>query len=322
MIIALSIVLAAVPLLFCYAARAFLGRDRLQPVWVFPMLFLAGAGGGVLFGAVLSPNLAVWFTGLFELGDARLVNAAVVVPLAEEIGKGLVLLVFLSTRWYRSPVDGLLYGLAAGAGFAMVENVLSFLAAYEFGGGEGWANTVLIRLPAALLVHGGGTAILGLYLGAARWAQTRLVVFGALPAALFFAGAIHGGWNLLVELGGARGGQAYFIAAGCLLMVVTGVLATALAISLRVEASDLRAELRGEVTAGYVDAEAVHELTLHRTVRRRGRSERDRELEASEGALVSLAFALRRLRVEGRGAEDVERLRRHLRGLRDQGANI
>lgn len=322
MIVALSILLAAVPLAFCYAARAFLGRDRLQPVWLFPVLLLAGAAGGVLFGAVLSPNLGVWFAGLFALGDARLVNAAVVVPLAEEIGKGLVLLAFLPTRWYRSPVDGLLYGLAAGAGFAMVENVLSFLVAYEFGGPEGWANTVLVRLPAALLVHGGGTAVIGLYLGAARWAQTRLVVFGALPAALFFAGSIHGGWNLLVELGGARDGHGYLVAAGCLLMVVTGVLGAALALSLRVEAADLRSELAGEVAAGLVDRTDVHALTLHRTVRRRRRGEDRAQAEAVERTLVALAFALRRLRLEHRGASDVERLRERVRGLRDRGADI
>jgi RsiW-degrading membrane proteinase PrsW (M82 family) len=309
----LSILVAAAPILVCYAARWWLGREGLQPLWIFPSLVGAGGLGGFLFGAVLSPHLEPWFFSL-EVDLRTLVNA-LVVPVAEEIGKGLVLLVFLATRWYRSAVDGLLYGFAAGSGYAMVENLVHFLAALSVEGERAWLSSVAVRLPSALIVHGGSTAIVGAYLGAARWERRALVVFAALPAALFVATGIHGGWNALIEVARQEGSLAHGIAALMLLPVSAGGLWVLLWKSLRDEEADLRAELGAEMRAGLLSESEIQAIVSHRARRRRPFSTRSPD-RALSSAAVALAFALRRLRLEGRGKDDVERCREEIRRAR------
>jgi RsiW-degrading membrane proteinase PrsW (M82 family) len=302
--VALSLLVAVLPIAACYLLRWWLGRDRLQPIWIFPMLVLAGGLGGLLFGWVLSHELEAWFSP-FAL-DRQILGRAVVGPLAEEVGKGLVLLVFLATRWYRSPVDGLLYGLSAGTGYAVVENLLTFLLAYSEGGGSHWLDSVLVRLPAGLVIHGGATALVGAYLGAARWERRPLIVFASLPAALFMATAVHGGWNALVHLAGAPRGEAHAAGAMGLLAAVGIGFALLLYASLRQEAADVREELAAEVAEGRLSERVAALVADPRGRRAPGQ-------RALATAAIALAFARRRARIEERGAEDVERWRAAVR---------
>jgi RsiW-degrading membrane proteinase PrsW (M82 family) len=302
--IAWSILFAAFPLIVCYSARALLARSLLQPVWVFPALFAAGAAGGWVFGTYLISPLSLWFSGFVGLVHPETVALALVAPVAEEIGKGFVLLLFLPTRWFRSSVDGLLYGLAAGSGFAMVENLLYFVYAYARGGSVDLLSAIVLRLPAALLVHGGCTAILGGWLGAVRWARRPLVVFGALPAALFMSTAIHGGWNVLMHFAVRHESQAHLVGAVLLLAAVAVSLAVVLWWSLRVEARDVRAELAPEIAAGRIDKTSA-ELAVVLSAGAWRRERRPAELHRESSALVSYAFALRRARREGRAGPDI-----------------
>jgi hypothetical protein len=231
----------------------------------------------------------------------------------------MVLLAFLATRWYRSAVDGLLYGFAAGSGYAVVENLVYFLAALSREGDLGWLSSVAVRLPSALIVHGGSTALVGAYLGAARWERRALVVFAALPAALFVATGIHGGWNALVEIARREGSLVHGIAALLLLPLVAGGLLTLLWKSLRDEAADIRAELRPELSSGLLSESEIQGILSYRARRRRPFSTRSPDW-ALASAAIALAFALRRWRLEGRGGEGVERCRDEVRRARRAGA--
>lgn len=116
-------------------------------------------------------------------GAAAIVAGAV--PLIEEAVKtaGVPLLA------YRRPgmAQALLWGLAGGAGFAIVEGLLNTTA-----GLQGWALTALVRVGATLL-HCLTGALMGLAwyhgIGRKHWGRTLGLYAGSV--------GLHGFWNLL-----------------------------------------------------------------------------------------------------------------------------
>ncbi|MEZ4463513.1 MAG: PrsW family glutamic-type intramembrane protease [bacterium] len=132
----LSAVLAAVPIAICYGARWWLDRGSLEPPWSFPIVMLAGGVGGVLFSLYGSPEVQRLIADILGARGRRrlLFIGSVVVPASEELGKAFVLLPFALTPWFRGPVDGLVYGFAAGAGFACAESFMYFAAAWRWPG--------------------------------------------------------------------------------------------------------------------------------------------------------------------------------------------
>jgi len=116
-----SVVFALVPAALCYLARWWLDRGELEPPWIFPVLMVLGGASGALFAVYGHAEVAALVSSLYggEVPAEPLFVTTVITPAAEELGKAFVLLPFVLThRWYRGPVDGLLYGFAAGAGFA------------------------------------------------------------------------------------------------------------------------------------------------------------------------------------------------------------
>ncbi len=135
---------------------------------------------GQLAGLARSPWL--WAAALFV--------ASVAIPVVEEslktVGVGLML--------YRKPArdEAYLWGLAGGAGFAMMESALNSLL-----GLSSWAVTVVMRIPAALM-HCFTGALVGLAWHAAfverRW--KRALGLFAISVSL------HGVWNALAITSG------------------------------------------------------------------------------------------------------------------------
>lgn len=175
---------------------------------------LSAAVGGAFGGAVvalLSHAVVFAFAYLFFLGfagaavdlldvlrvDPRFVAAAgspwalllfievvVVAPLTEEVGKAVGASVF-------RPIDrrtAFMSGVAAGAGFAMVENLLYA----SFGGflGGAWEPIVVARmLGAAVHPLATGLVVLGWW----EWRQSQ--DFGQLAKRLFAGAGAHAIWN-------------------------------------------------------------------------------------------------------------------------------
>ncbi len=129
-----------------------------------------------------------------------IVELAVVAPLAEETTKPLAALVSRP----RTTRDAFVFGVAAGTGFAMVENVL-YSSGWFFGSLEGWLPVAVLRMLGAGL-HGFGTGLVTwgffqLRSGRAdRWRRFWLSYWVALTA--------HGLWNgsvaVAVALAAAR----------------------------------------------------------------------------------------------------------------------
>ncbi len=321
LVLLFSLVFAAVPAALCYLARWWLDRGHLEPPWIFPVLMVSGGVGGWFFAVYGYAEVADLVVRAYggAMPAEPLFYSAVLTPVAEELGKAFILLPFmLMHRWYRGPVDGLLYGFAAGAGFACMENFMYFANAYAYAGGSGWVAEVLSRAAPAALIHGGATAAVGVFLGAARFDGRPAVVLGAPLCGFTVAVLIHGGWNALMEAATLTGNSLYETLAWLLLPLVAIGFVGTLVVALAVEATDLRAALAGEVEEGLLVSAELRAMTD--IDRRKSGSWVSPGLDRERliGKVMALGYALRRLRREGRGRRHVRKLRKDVAQLKDE----
>jgi RsiW-degrading membrane proteinase PrsW (M82 family) len=320
----LSLFVAIGPAVTCYAARWWLDRGAIVPPWLFPVLILAGGASGVFFALIGYPRIEALFVELWgaPLTPGGLLIDALLVPAAEELGKAFILLPFALTPWYRGPVDGLIYGLAAGAGFACIENYLYFAEALRMGGAEGWLWEVLTRAFPSAVVHGGATAAFGAFLGVALHDRRRWVAVGAPISGIIAALVVHGVWNWLILSGNDYADPRFTQAAAAVLAVYFMLGASAFVAVVHYEAQSMRTGLMTEVVAGRLSAAECDAVLNHKSRRQTDGwlppgANRRRML----GALINLGLALHRYRMEGRGAQRVERFRAEVHRQR-QGASI
>ncbi len=109
-----------------------------------------------------------------------LVLACVIAPVVEELAKAMG--VFRTRRFMKEIEDGIVYGAAAGLGFAATENLLYEGNALISGGAQVFIATAVIRTLSSALLHASASSVFGL--GIARRAlQGRswiLYYFGAV----------------------------------------------------------------------------------------------------------------------------------------------
>ncbi len=290
LVLLFTLVFALLPAGVLYLARWRLKRGALEPPWMFPVLMVAGGAGGWFFALYGYAELAQIYARVAGgLPEEPWFYTAGLAPAAEELGKAFVLLpAVLSARWYRGPVDGLLYGFAAGAGFACVEHFLYFTHAYAYGAERAWLVEVLSRAVPGTIIHGGATAAVGAFLGAARWDGRVSVVLGAPLAGFAVALLVHCGWNSLAELATFTGDTLYLSAAWLLLPAVVLGFMGALVVGLRMEELQIRTALRQEVVDGHLKSGQLHVLN---------------------SGVMALGYAVRRFRREGRGSRELRRAR-------------
>ena len=117
-----------------------------------------------------------------------LLYVAILVPIAEEAVKTLVV-AFIDPRRTRL-ADALLWGLAAGAGFAIVENLFNGANSLS-----SWVVVVVLRVGAAMM-HLGNGALMG-----RGWYFARVERrWGQLGIAYLVAVFLHGVWNAAAVL--------------------------------------------------------------------------------------------------------------------------
>ncbi|MCB9537743.1 MAG: PrsW family intramembrane metalloprotease [Myxococcales bacterium] len=202
LIVVFSVAFALVPVAALYVARWWLRRDAYEPPWAFPLLMLAGGGGGLLFALYGHGELVSLFARLYgpDAASEPLLYNGIVQPAAEEIGKAFIVLVFVLTPRFRGPVDGALYGLAAGVGFACVESFVHFYSAWAYQGAAGWLSEIAVRTGPSMVIHGTSTGAVGLFLGLAKLDRRAVVALLAPICGMTASLAVHGGWNALVFL--------------------------------------------------------------------------------------------------------------------------
>ncbi|MGQ9583397.1 MAG: PrsW family intramembrane metalloprotease [Thermoplasmatota archaeon] len=122
-----------------------------------------------------------------------LVVAALVAPFVEELCKPLG--IYIVRDRVRRRLDGLIYGVTAGVGFAMIENItyeLSFL----FTGDDPatvWSLGSLARGLGSIVVHAVGAGAIGYAYG--RYRTDGGPAIWGLPSAYLLAVGLHSAWN-------------------------------------------------------------------------------------------------------------------------------
>jgi len=124
---------------------------------------------------------------------STLVLACVIAPLVEEFAKAMG--VFKVRRRFSEIEDGIVYGAAAGLGFAATENLIYETDAYLTYGAEAFIATAVIRSLSSALLHASASSVFGL--GIARKAFQGK---GWLP---YYFGAVvmHSLFNLFASFG-------------------------------------------------------------------------------------------------------------------------
>jgi|GEM_PF-840859 RsiW-degrading membrane proteinase PrsW (M82 family) len=143
---------------------------------------------GVFCGVIAAP-LNDLIGPLFQ---ASLGNAALIAPFTEEPLKAVGLYYLLTRKQFRdefnTPLDGIVYGFAAGMGFFAMENFLYFLDP-QIGG-----ESLLIMRSLLVWGHGVWVATTGLWLAIAKVQRGYLVKTDLLPG-LSVAIMLHFLWN-------------------------------------------------------------------------------------------------------------------------------
>jgi RsiW-degrading membrane proteinase PrsW (M82 family)/CRP-like cAMP-binding protein len=120
-------------------------------------------------------------------------------PIIEEILKALVLVYLIRQPRFRYIVDGAVYGIAVGIGFALSENLFIYLP----GAGNAVLATAISRTLSTSLMHATASGLVGISLGRLRRVSDRRKIFMPLVG-IGLAIAVHVGYNNVAnELAGA-----------------------------------------------------------------------------------------------------------------------
>jgi RsiW-degrading membrane proteinase PrsW (M82 family) len=143
------------------------------------IVFAYGAVVAVVISIVLEVAIVgnlEHFERLYALGDEHFVGAVVIAPVVEEFAKALGL-VFVMGYFLRAE-DGIIYGVAAGLGFAATENLLYELSALEAGGLIAYFVTAIIRSISSTLLHASASGVAGLGIAEAQ-VRNRAIIYAA-----------------------------------------------------------------------------------------------------------------------------------------------
>lgn len=238
---------AAAPIIAYVAIFWWLDRYEQEPIWLVGLIFL--------WGAVAAPAIAIGLETLAYRADnapSAAIMLTVVAPLVEEPAKAGVLLILLFSLHFDNPTDGVVYGAAAGLGFAMTENYLYFKLAYEHDGLDAMVQLVFLRSATSALMHCCATALFGYVLGLFRH-RGRLHKWLAGPAiALFPALLLHAAFNgglvssRLHQVGGNLTWVILMVPVMCIIVAFLTQL------SVRHEHQILHVELSDEVETGLI----------------------------------------------------------------------
>ena len=180
--------LAIVPgLIICFLIFKIDKFER-EPILHLSICFLLG---------VLSCFPAIY---LEEIGDSLgyneseglgnlLVFSYLIIALSEELVKYLVLIFYaVPQKDFNEPLDGILYAVMIGMGFATLENILY---ADRFG-----LQTIMVRAFTAVPAHAVFAIVMGYYVGLAKFNEKNQMKYYSL--ALIIPVLIHGTYDLFI----------------------------------------------------------------------------------------------------------------------------
>ena len=218
-----------------------------------------------LFGAVMAGPI-------FLIGREIVVPPNVIgeffvrVALVEEWFKILpVLYVALRRREFDEPMDGVIYGCAAGLGFAAAENTV-----YAIQAGSAHA---LLRAFTSTFMHIGLTGMVGYAIGLARFgrAYRTVVAVSAFCAAV----TIHGGYNYFLAVGALPTAPDWIARAAIIVLIPSMLVLLAQAMKRAVAISPHRRRARTNASGSGASAtSSITNATTERSTRMTSRASR------------------------------------------------
>jgi len=188
-----SLIFGIVPSLIWLIFFLFEDRKKPEPKRLIFAVFLAGA-----LSTALAAAPEIYIQRLFQLGGsfASTVSLLFSFALIEELAKFIaVYLVVRHSKFFDEWIDGMVYMITAGLGFAALENTLNLL------GSDFIVQVTLIRGIGATLLHALASGLVGFY-----WMRGRLI------EGLFFATILHAVFNFLIlQLGGIEAYASIFL---------------------------------------------------------------------------------------------------------------
>lgn len=115
----------------------------------------------------------------------------IVAPIEEYLKYYVIKKIAYKNKAFDEPVDGVIYGVVAGLGFASLENLIVISA-------EGQA-IIILRFATATLMHAITTGIVGYYLSMSKFAGENLRNKYPIWKGLIIAIALHGLYNSIVS---------------------------------------------------------------------------------------------------------------------------
>ena len=265
--IVLSVLFATLPIFAYLFFVWWLDRYDREPVWLLLVTFTWGGLGGVVLALIGSLVLSLSMSVVFGISGSDALDTVFVAPVIEEITKGLFLLVIFARRDFDNTTDGVVYGAAAGLGFAATENLLYFLSAWSVDAGS-WAQTVFLRTFFSGVMHAFATGMLGATLGYMKFARSTVLKFVMPVVGLGLAMGIHAFWNGSLVLAGVADSLAPVVV-GLVGVPLFGLGLFALTqISLIFESRTIAAELQEECALGIIPE--AHLAILPSYLRRAG----------------------------------------------------
>ena len=192
-----SLILAPAALLFIWAYRRDVKQKGSGRLLITVSLFGVLSVGPAILAGVLAEPLRMHLRGPTRL----LYDAFVVAALVEEGVKFVLLSSFVRRHAdFAGPADGLVYGMSASLGFALLENAL-------YAGGP--TAVVLLRSVTAVPLHAGCGALIGYFIGLAHADPRHSRATGFLLAVL-----LHGSYDAAIFAGPPVAYIAILIVAG------------------------------------------------------------------------------------------------------------
>jgi RsiW-degrading membrane proteinase PrsW (M82 family) len=186
--ILLSLALATIPGFALALAMYIRDHHEPEPLYLLVLAFSLGAAA-FLLGIIPGRFLQAAIEHTDNLVEGRAVHAFATVAFVEELLKFLMLRFFLyPNKNFNEPLDGIVYAVMVGLGFASAENLVYI---FNDGAGDG-----LLRMFSAIPAHAIFAVIMGYYLGIARFTHTHEVGYALL--ALLSSVFLHGAYDFFL----------------------------------------------------------------------------------------------------------------------------
>lgn len=288
-----GLVMAVLPLPVYLGVSLWIDRFEPEPKSLVLFTFFWGATIAVLVALVLNTAGQLVVGEALGGSAAEIYGGSISAPVVEECAKAAALLIVYHRRRaeFNGVVDGMVYAILVGLGFATSENVLYYSRGAFEEGVPGAIATFVLRGVLSPFAHPLFTAMFGIGLGLASRSRHRSTRTLAPLAGLALAIALHALWNTAAAAGFALTVYVFLFAP------LFFALLALVAVARGREGQLVRRQLQPELSAGWL---TPGELEMLASVRaRRGALARvgatgggaaRKALRAAQEAATELAF--------------------------------